>query len=88
MDEQKLRRVVAASVVIAVLLLSILLTFMVYQMIMISVKKREIDELNKQIQLLEEQKKQTEDKIEIWLSDWKIEERARELEWYYPADKR
>ena len=87
MDEQKLRRVVAASVVIAVLLLSILLTFMVYQMIMISVKERERDELNKQIQLLEEQKKQTEDKIEIWLSDWKIEERARELEWYYPEDR-
>ena len=87
MDEQKLKRVVAASVVIAVVLLSILLTFMVYQMVAIGAKKHEIDELNKQIEVLEQQKKDTQDKIDYWLSDWKIEERARELEWYYPNDK-
>ena len=87
MDEQKLKRVVAASVVIAVVLLSILFTFMVYQMIAIGAKKHEIDELNKQIELLEEQKERTQDKIDLWMSDWKIEERARELEWYYPSDR-
>ena len=87
MDEQKLKRVIAASVVIAVVLLSVLLTFMVYQMIAISAKKHEIDELNKQIEILEEQKKQTQNQIDYWMSDWKIEERARELEWYYPSDR-
>jgi len=87
MDEQKLKRVVAASVVIAVVLLSVLLTFMVYQMVAIGAKKREIDALNKQIEILKQQKEDTENKIDYWLSDWKIEERARELEWYYPSDK-
>ncbi|MBP5176996.1 MAG: septum formation initiator family protein [Clostridia bacterium] len=87
MDEQKLKKVVAASVVIAVVLLSVLLTFMVYQMIAIGAKKRQIDDLNGQIEALEQQKKDTQDKIDYWLSDWKIEERARELEWYYPSDR-
>ena len=87
MDEQKLKKVVAASVVIAVVLLSVLLTFMVYQMIAIGAKKRQIDDLNGQIEALDQQKKDTQDKIDYWLSDWKIEERARELEWYYPSDR-
>jgi len=87
MEEQRIRRIVTASVVIAVLLLGILLTFMVYQMIAIGAKKRQIDDLNMQIEALENERKETEDAIELWLSDWKIEERARELEWYYPSDK-
>ena len=60
---------------------------MVYQMVAIGAKKREIDALNKQIEILKQQKEDTENKIDYWLSDWKIEERARELEWYYPSDK-
>ena len=76
-----------ASVVIAVLLLSILLSFMVYQMMMINEKRNQMRALNEQIAALEQQKTQTQDKIENWLSAWKIEERARELEWYYPSDK-
>ncbi len=87
MDEQKIRKIFSASIVIAVLLLAVLLTFMVYQMFAIGAKKREIDALDAQIAELEEQKKNTEDKISIWLSDWKIEEKAREKGWYYRTDK-
>jgi len=49
--------------------------------------RRQIDALNKEISELEAEKEQTEDKIELWLSDWKIEERQRELGWVYEQDK-
>lgn len=87
MDEQKIKRVVAASVVIAVFLLTVLLSFMVYQMIAISAKKKQLDTLNEQIAELEKERDRMEDQIDTWLSNWKIEERARELDWYYPSDK-
>lgn len=60
---------------------------MVYQMIAIKNIRRQIDALNKEISELEAEKEQTEDKIELWLSDWKIEERQRELGWVYEQDK-
>ncbi len=58
-----------------------------YQMIAIKNTRRQIDALNKEISELEAEKEQTEDKIELWLSDWKIEERQRELGWVYEQDK-
>lgn len=58
-----------------------------YQMIAIKNIRRQIDALNKEISELEAEKEQTEDKIELWLSDWKIEERQRELGWVYEQDK-
>lgn len=56
-------------------------------MIAIKNTRRQIDALNKEISELEAEKEQTEDKIELWLSDWKIEERQRELGWVYEQDK-
>ena len=88
MKDQKINRIMSASVVIAVLLLCILLSFMVYQMIAISERSKRISELEKQINALKEEQKQTLDDIDVWLSDWKIEEKARERGWYYGNDKR
>ncbi len=87
MPAEKIKRLIVSSVVTAVLLLFILLSIMVYQMIAIKNTRRQIDALNKEISELEAEKEQTEDKIELWLSDWKIEERQRELGWVYEQDK-
>ena len=87
MDEQKIRRVVAASVVIAVVLLCALLTFMVYQMFLITEQDRIKKDLDAQIEQLKEEMQDKQDTYDIWVSEWKIEERARERGWYYPSDK-
>ncbi len=46
-----------------------------------------IDNLNQEIQRLEEEKSQTQDAIDVWLTEWKITERANELGWLYGEDK-
>lgn len=84
---EKLKKLIVSSVVTAVLLLFILLSIMVYQMIALRNVQTKIDGLNQQIAALEAEKAETEDEIELWLSDWKIEERQRELGWVYEKDK-
>lgn len=87
MDEQKLKKVVAASVSVAVFLLIILLSFMIYQMLMIGERKRMLDENEKKIEQLQRENEQLNDNIELWMSNWKIEEAAREKGWYYETEK-
>ncbi len=87
MPAEKLKKLIVSSVVTAVLLLFILLSIMVYQMISIRQVQAKIDNLNDQIEQLETEKDTTKDAIELWLSDWKIEERQRELGWYDKEDK-
>lgn len=87
MDEQKLKKIISASVVIAVFLLTILLSFMIYQMLMIGERKRMLDENQKRIEQLQKENEQIEDQIGLWMSNWKIEEAAREKGWYYDKEK-
>lgn len=87
MPAEKLKKLIVSSVVTAVLLLFILLSIMVYQMVSIRQVQAKIDNLNDQIEQLETEKDTTKDAIELWLSDWKIEERQRELGWYEKEDK-
>lgn len=87
MPAEKLKKLIVSSVVTAVLLLFILLSIMVYQMISIKTLQNKIDALEEQKQELLLEKSETEDQIEIWLSEWKIDEKARELGWVYKQDK-
>ena len=88
MNLEKLNRIASAVTATCVLLLFILVSVMVFQMITINGKKAKIQELNAQIQELEREQESINDEIELWLSEWKIEERARELNYYYPDDKK
>lgn len=88
MNLEKLNRIASAVTAACVLLLFILLSVMVYQMVAINGKKAKIQELNTQIERLEEEQEHITDDIELWLSEWKIEERARELNYSYPEDKK
>lgn len=87
MTEEKMRRVQAAITSAAVILLFILVSVMIYQMGVINGKKAKIDQLNQEIAALQEQKEQTQDKIDLWLCEWKIVERANELGYLYETDK-
>ena len=87
MSPEKKRKIAAAATASMVLLLFILIAVMIYQMVTINVKKQKLDALNEQIEQLEEQKNGTQDDIDKWLSEWKIIERARELDYIFPDDK-
>ena len=88
MEEQKLRKIIAVSVSAAVILLVVLISVMVYQMIMLRAVQKNVEALNAEIAMLEDQKEDLERRIDVWQTDWKIDERARELGWLYDYTKR
>ena len=87
MTLEKLKKITAAATASAVLLLCILVGIMIYQMGIIHGKKARMDELQAEIQAVEEQKQNTQDDIDLWLTEWKIEQRANELGYIYENDK-
>ncbi len=87
MDEQKLRRLIALVVPTAILLLVILLSIMIYQMIAIKIANDKVDAINHEIEIIRQENEDKQDEIDLWLNDWKIEEKARELGWLYGSDK-
>lgn len=87
MPQEKLKKILVSSVVTAILLLTVLLSIMIYQMISIKNLQGKIDSIEAEITELENEKAETEDEIDLWLQEWKIEERQRELGWVYGEDK-
>lgn len=87
MDKAKLEKLIAASVSTAILLLFTLLAIMTYQMLVIKNKEARINELKAEIAELEKENEELSDGVEIWKSEWKIDEKARELGWRFPDDK-
>ena len=87
MEEQKLKKIIAVSVSAAVILLVVLIAVMVYQMVLLGNGKKNVENLNAEIEMLEEQKEDLKKQIDIWQTDWKIDERARELGWLYDYTK-
>lgn len=55
-------------------------------MIAINGKKARKEELDREIKRLEQENKETQNDIDLWLSNWKIIERARELDYNFPDD--
>ena len=79
MDESKKRRIVSAVSATSVIVFVLMLIALVWQIAVLGVKKAEAERLKEEIAVLEAQKSETEDEIELWQQDWKIEERARQL---------
>ena len=88
MTEEKLRRIQAAVTSAAVILLFMLIAVMIYQMGVIKGKKARIDQLKQEIIVLEEQKENTQNSIDLWLCEWKITERANELGYLYQTEEK
>ena len=87
MTLEKRKRIVSAITASAVLLLFLLIAVMVYQLVTINGKKTKIQSLEAQIEQLEKEQETLTDDIELWLSEWKIEERARQLDYVYKQEK-
>ncbi len=60
---------------------------MIYQMIAIKIANDKVDAINQEIEIIRQENEEKQDEIDLWLNDWKIEEKARELGWLYGSDK-
>lgn len=87
MDGEKIKKIVSASVVTGVVLLFILMTVLIWQLVLVARTKSQIKALQQEILVLEEERDETQDEIDLWLTEWKIEDRARELGWLSENDK-
>ncbi len=78
MSDQKKRRVFSAVLSGLIMLTFILLAIIVYQLVGILQRKRQIEILDSKIALLNEEIDNTKSEIEAWGYDWKIELAERE----------
>ena len=86
MSEEKRKRVFSASLSGLIMLFTVLIFVLAYQMIGISVRKNRINALDAEITQLKQEIDNTEDEIKSWSFEWKIEKRARELGMYRPDE--
>lgn len=77
MTNERMKKIISASVVTAVLFLVILLGILVYQMVCLNRLKAELDQLNAAKESYLQLKESQENEIQLWLEEWKIEEAAR-----------
>ncbi len=77
MTEERMKRLLTAFVSTGVILLVVLLTVLVFQMICLSQKNKELQALKEAEAEYLQIKENTEDNISLWLEEWKIEEAAR-----------
>lgn len=86
MKEAKLKRLVGAATVTAVLLVVILLAVMIYQLLSINTEKRKIKELEAAIAEYEALEEELKDTIAARSQKWWIVQRARELGYKFKDD--
>lgn len=85
MAEEKIKKLIVSTTVAAVTLLFVLLVFLVYQIISISVRKHEIAELKSEIAYYQELIDSGNLSIEEqYTAEWWLEKRAWELGMKYP----
>lgn len=87
MPESKQKKIIMAATVTAVLLASILLVVMVYQLISMSVLKAKREKLRKEIAELSARIENLDESIEKYQDLAMLEKLARELGMYYEGDK-
>lgn len=83
MNEEKKRRVFSAVLSGMIMLVTLLVVIVTYQIVGILSRKNKIEELDAEIAYLKSQIELTEDEIASWELEWKIIERARELGMYF-----
>ncbi|MBE5756668.1 MAG: hypothetical protein E7342_02595 [Clostridiales bacterium] len=88
MDEAKKKRLIVSGTITAVLLIVILLSIMVYGLVSIGVENKRHSELIEREAELKELNKEFENTIEERSKRWWIEQRARELGYFYNNDQK
>lgn len=84
MKEEKVRNIIVAATVTAVTLLFVLLVFLVYQIISISVHKHEVAKLKSEISYYEQLIENSESEVDKYQANWWLEMRAWEVGMKYP----
>ena len=87
MNEEKKSRIFSAVLSGLIMLTTILVAILTYQLVGIFTRKNKIAELDAEIKYLQEQIKNTENEIDSWELEWKIIERARELGMYFEDEE-
>ena len=86
MSKRKTERLVAAGTATGVVLLFILIGVMTYQLLSMNSKKRESERLIAEITELQKSIEDGREEIDVWLTKWKIEERARQKGYIYKGN--
>ena len=87
MSEDKKQRLVSAATATSIIILFFLIVVLVYQFVSIGVKTKAKNDLIAERDRLIQQIEDGEEDIELWQTKWKIEERARQLDYVYSKDK-
>ena len=87
MTEEKKQRLISAGTALSVIMLFVLIVVLAYQVISIGVKKKQRNALIAEKTRLEQEIADAKDGVELWQQEWKIEERARQLDYVYKKDK-
>lgn len=87
MTEEKKQRLITAGTATSVVLLFVLVFVLAYQLIVIGVKTKQKNELIAEKTRLEQELADAEADVKLWQKEWKIEERARQLDYVYKKDK-
>jgi hypothetical protein len=85
--EEKKQRLISAGTALSVIMLFVLIVVLAYQLIAIGVKKKQKDLLVTEITRLNQEIENAEEGVALWQTEWKIEERARQLDYVYKKDK-
>jgi len=87
MTKERQERLLLAIVVFSIVLLFFSIMMAIFQVVKINGKKREISALEQEIDDLKELREGLSGEIEIWKTDAKIEEVARELGYKMRGDR-
>ena len=87
MTEEKKQRLISAGTALSVVMLFVLIIVLAYQLIAIGVKSKQKGTLLAEKTRLEQEIADAKDGVALWQQEWKIEERARQLDYVYKKDK-
>ncbi len=87
MTEEKKQKLITAGTSTSVILLFVLILILAYQLVSIGVKSKRRNELIAEKTRLEQELADAKEDVELWQKEWKIEERARQLDYVYKNDK-
>ena len=87
MTEEKKQRLISAGTAIAVIILFVLIVVLAYLLITVGVRRKTEKTLALEKARLEQEIADAKEGIDLWQKEWKIEERARQLDYVYKKDK-
>ena len=87
MTESKMRKTITAVATAATLLIVLLLSYIVFQWIKISVQKKRIATAETRVEMAEKEVEEQEDDLDVYLSDWYKDWAALKLGYVWENNK-